>query len=213
MKSHRISALVLLLAAPAAAQELEEIKLTGVAGTVDAAAAQKQLAAKAGAFEACFTDHVQEQRYVGGRATLRFRVKPDGAIRWVQLAAGDLGAWPVEKCLRTAAAELKLAPPKGGEAEFRFSIDLPPSADTQREEGGVDPKKLAVLKGCGKQPAHVQVTLYVGPGGQVTSAGFGTDDNAVVSEKWADCAHGKLTALKLRDPRGVVVKTQGVWKK
>ena len=214
MTFSRTSALlILLLAAPAGAQEVEEIKLDGVLGTVDAGAAQKLLATKRHAFEACFTDNVTELRYVGGRATLRFRVKPDGSLRWVQLASGDLGAWPVEKCLRKAAADLKLAPPKGGEAEFRFPIDLPANAPTSFQQEAIDGKKLAALRACGKTPGEVTITAYVGPGGQVTSVGFGTDANAVLTEKWGDCAQAKATAWKLRDPRGQVVKTQGVWKR
>jgi hypothetical protein len=53
------------------------------------------------------------------------------------------------------------------------------------------------------------VTLYVGPGGKVTSAGFDSDADDGISESWGDCAAKKVLGWKLPDPRGKVLKMKG----
>jgi len=204
---------VLVASTPALAGDGDEIKVEGVLGEVDAAAAQRVLQPQFPAFARCFTDEVGAMRYVGGRAELRFRIKKDGALRWVQLGGGDLGSWPVERCLRRAAAALRFEAPRGGEAELRFPIELPASAPAIPTEEVVDKKQMATLKACGRTPGEVTVTLYVAAGGQVTSAGFATEGPNLLTEKWGDCAHAKATSWRLRDPRGQVLKAQRVWKK
>ena len=47
--------------------------------------------------------------------------------------------------------------------------------------------------------------MYVGPGGRIKSAGF----TGELNEAWADCAAGALAKLRLRDPRGKMLKVTG----
>ena len=190
--------LALLLAAP-------DVVVEGALGTLDSAAVQAEVQKSAAAVKACFDDHAPP-RYVGGAVHVRARVGKDGKVKKAFVAAGDLGAWEVERCLVKLARGLSFGRPTGGEAEVDLPFEFPPQSATADpgEDAGLD-GKLGTLRGCGRAGQGTQVTLYVGAGGKVTSAGFAGD----VSEAWGDCAAAKARGWKLADPLGKPKKVVG----
>jgi hypothetical protein len=165
----------------------------------------------------CFSDNTRSLPYVGGKVELKFRVNPDGTVKAVQAANGDLGAWPVEKCLLGVSRGMSFPKPKGnGVAEFSFPIEFPARAmSTADTEGLADEiaSKVGELSACdsavGGNPGNVTIIVYVGVKGAIKSAGFTTVEEAPFPDEWADCAMAKVLSWKLTDPRGRVVKVAG----
>ena len=163
--------------------------------------------------ERCYLDNVSGTPYVGGRVELKFRVATDGVVKTVQVASGDLGSWPVEKCMLGVARTMVFPRPKGkGDAEFSFPIDFPgrgtvEALDPTRADAELAPKFKDLEKCTTAAPSgQVQVTAYVAVKGVVTSVGFAVPGEEPIPEEWADCAVAKALTWKLTDPRGRVVK-------
>lgn len=194
--------------------------IEGTLGEIDASHVRKAFQSRWAEVEACFTAGTGEHRFLGGRIELRFRVSPDGSVKSVHVARGNLGAWPIEKCVLGLAKGLALPKPKGGEAQVEFPLDFPARAsvadgDPARGEAELGDKlpSLAACKKKGTVPSGAVVTVYVGPGGEVKSAGFALEGDAPASdvsidERWADCAYEKALGWKLTDPRGTVTRYQ-----
>ncbi len=166
--------------------------------------------------QSCYAKGVGKLRYVGGQVELHFLVAKDGAVKHVHVMHGTLGSWPVEKCVLELLGSVHFPKPEGGEAEFQFPIDFPARGKTVAMDDGIAASdlgpKLPELDECreavdGKRVPQVQVTVYVGAGGKVTSAGFAADGEDPIPADWAECAHQVAMSWKLTDPRGTVAKT------
>jgi hypothetical protein len=194
--------LVCVAVCVASGARAQDFKVEGALGTLDDGAVQLAVQKHAAAIEACFKEQAGTKRYLGGAVALRLRVARDGSVKSV-VARSELGSWEVEKCLVGIARKVTFARPRGGEAEVELPLEFPPRSAPQEGDGEELSRKLDLGR-CGRGPAGVQVTAYVGPGGRVTSAGFSAD--AAFPDAWGDCAAARARALKLRDPRGKVVK-------
>jgi TonB family protein len=195
-------------------EEPDDVEVEGLLGRLDRADIQPVIEQSWDQVQSCYSEQSGGLRYVGGQVELKFRVARDGTVKHVHVLHGSLGAWPVEKCVLGLARAMTFPKPKGGEAEFTFPIDFPSrgrtiAMDDARVSGEVAPKLEALAKcvdaSAGMPPA-VAVTIYVGPGGAVTMAGFAADGNEPIPDGWADCAHAELVTWKLTDPRGKVWK-------
>lgn len=210
---------------PAAGAEAEVgddgdgMEVEGLLGTLDTSDIDPVLERNMGAFERCYQDGIGKTWFIGGRVELKFRVARDGSVKQVQIAEGDLGAWPIEKCILGVARAMTFARPKGGEAEFRFPIEFAPRGRVEpMAEALVETElapRLAELAKCADEakvpaPHEVGLTVYVGPGGVVKSAGFATRAETPFEDAWADCAAAKASTWKFPDPRGKIWKAQ-VW--
>lgn len=198
-------------------EEDDGVEIEGLLGTLDVADIQPVIDKRARELEGCYQDGVGKLRYVGGSVELKFRVAADGVVKWVKVQQGDLGAWPIEKCLLEIARTMKFPRPRGGEAEFTFPLEFPGRGrvvplDDARADAEIGPR-LAELDECVDEagvpaPSQVQVTVYVAVGGRVTSAGFATVAEEPFADAWADCALERVLGWKLTDPRGKVWKAQ-----
>jgi TonB family protein len=203
-------------------EEPDDVGVEGLLGRLDRGEIQPVIEASWDAVQRCYTSSVKKLRYIGGVVELRFRVNRDGTVKHVHVARGVLGAWPVEKCVLDLARAMTFPKPRGGEAVFSFPIEFPArgravAMEEERVRGELEPQ-LAALSKChepggaeseepvGNLPDRIDVTLYVGRGGVVTSAGFSTDGEAPIPDAWADCAHDEMVSWKLTDPRGMIWK-------
>lgn len=203
----------------------DDVQVEGLMGHIDRNDIQPVIERSWDQVQACYTGVIGKLRYVGGQVELKFRIARDGSVKHVHVAHGTLGSWPVEKCVLELARAMTFPKPKGGEAEFSFPIDFPSRGRTIAMDDGRAqtelPPKLAKLTKCTHDatddgqplPGRIDVTLYIGPGGTVTSAGFATEDAEDIPEAWADCAHAEATTWKLTDPRGSVWKATATWEK
>ncbi len=193
------------------------VQISGQRGVLEPGDIEPVIKKHSAELSGCFAENTRKLPYVGGQVELKFRVNSDGTVKRVQASSGDLGAWPVEKCLLGVSREMSFPRPRGnGEAEFSFPIEFParstPTADTNGL-GAELGKKIAELAACdeaaGGAPGSVTVIVYVGVKGAVKSAGFTTTEDAPFPDEWADCAMAKALEWKLTDPRGKVVKASG----
>ncbi|HKA89055.1 MAG TPA: AgmX/PglI C-terminal domain-containing protein [Haliangiales bacterium] len=209
MSSGRIELALLLGCSVAAAQDF---RVDGTLGRLDDAAVQKAVGDAGAAIEACYSDHVGALRYVGGKLTVRAIVSRDGKVAHAQVADGDLGAWPVEKCLIDLARRLDFGKPQGGNAEVRIPLEFAgrapvtvmDEADSERE---LRQAMRALRAGCAGGPKEATVTAYVAAGGRVTSVGFASE--AKLAAAWCDCAEKRSRSWQLSDPRGSAAKLTG----
>lgn len=184
------------------------ITIANERGVLDEADINRVIEKHSAALQSCYTRNTGTTQYVGGRLELAFRVRTDGTVKSVRVAAGDLGSWPVEKCVLEEARGMSFPRPKGrGDADFSFPIDFPSrgsatALDEAQAQAELAPR-MKELDACGAA-GKVQVTVYIGIKGVVTSAGFAAGE--ALPEGWAACALAKAVTWKLTDPRGRVVK-------
>lgn len=208
-------------AADPAEDEIEDgLELEGTKGHIDPNDAQPVIERSLQKIAACWQEKAAKQRWLGGHVEIKALVDKEGVVTSAYIVAGDLGSWPVEKCLIAQARALEFPAPRGGkQAEVVFPVDFPTQGkvmdmDEQRTDQELGPK-LAELDVCAQEtgagPESVSVTLYVGPGGAVTSAGFASGDAAPFDEAWGDCALEKALAWKLSDPHGIVWKASAAY--
>jgi hypothetical protein len=201
---------------PAEPQEDEELEVEGLLGTLEMSEVQPLLSRHESRLIACYEKQPGLPPYVGGQVELKFRVNRDGSLKHVQIGNGDLGAWPVEKCLLGVARSLTFPKPRGGEAEFRFplefsgrgSVAVMNEDQARRELSG----KFRELAKCDVSGVEAQVTVYIGAHGAVTSAGLTSLGQEPFSDEWADCAVDKAMSWTLSDPRGRIVKASTVYR-
>jgi hypothetical protein len=150
--------------------------------------------------------------YVGGRLWLKFRVSAQGEVKRLTVEEDTLGSWPIERCILSIARQLVFAHPKGGEAEFSFPIEFPArAAVTEWEPTQISAdmmKHKKELTACDKAGARhpFSLTVYLGAGGRITSAGVAYAGE--IDEAYVDCVIAKATTWKLTDPLGTVVRSR-----
>jgi TonB family protein len=205
------------VAAPApAASEPDEIKVSGTLGTLN----DEEIA---GPFERrwddvtrCFADTKNKTKlwYLAGKVELKIRVAHAGDIKSVYVSSSSVGSYDVERCILGVAKELSFSKPHGGsEAEFTYPIEFRGKAAITPWDGARVAPAMAKHKKdvslCRKAmasrlPPSVMMTLYVAPGGKVTSAGFHAD--APIDETFAQCLVDKSKVWRLDDPLGRIAK-------
>lgn len=171
------------------------------------------------ALQDCYLTRVGKQKWLGGKVELKWEISKDGALTGAYLVTSDLGAWPVEKCLLETARAMTFVKPKGGDADFTIPFEFTARGNAIWWEAdmaaAVVSKRVAELETCAKEakaddPTDVTVTVYVGTRGKVQSAGFASP--AAIDDAWADCAHAKISAWTLTDPKGKVAKLAFVYR-
>lgn len=184
---------------------LDEIRVDGTLGTIDDAEVQRALQSAGPELQACYQNGAVGFRYLGGAVRIQVRVDRNGRTRAAAIDDSTLGSWAVERCLLDTARKLAWPKPSGGDAlvhiplEFRGSAE--PATMDDLQVNAAAPRLRGIYR-CAGGPKSIQVTLYVGAGGLVTSAGFG----GPVAPAWGDCALSKIKAAALDDPLGRVIK-------
>ena len=192
-----------------------DLQVSGLKGRLDAYDIERGVQPHAGTLTACYNDQVRRKRYIGGDVELKYLISKAGEVKRVQLAKSDLGAWNIEKCLLETARQMTFAKPKGGEAVFSLPLEFSATRSVQWLEDDVGQAQakpfIDQLRDCAKEaethnPRDVTVTVYVGPRGEVKSAGFASEARREIPDAWADCAEAKIKAWTLADPMGRIAK-------
>jgi len=204
-------------AAPVAAAEPArdpdaEIQVSGELGTIDEDAVERVFRSRWNDITACYQRAQADLWYVGGRVEIKLRITTDGAVKRSWVAASTMGNYEAERCMLEATRTLAFPRPRGGkEAEVSFPVEFRSrAAVADWDPGRVAPAMkrhrsdvLACKRGT-RMPRELTLTLYVAPGGRVTSAGLAAD--APVDERLGGCLVQKVRAWRLDDPLGKIAK-------
>jgi hypothetical protein len=170
-------------------------------GTVDPDAVKQVFHLLNDRFSKCQESRLEHIEVLSGPVKFFVRIGEDGAARWAYLEESELGDRDTEKCLVAAALEARWPRPQGGEAEVRYSMDLPLQASRPPNDWNSD-KVVRALVSHGHAIAECKAgasvpfraTMYVGPGGHVLAAGVAMSSRD--DESKADCLAELLTKMK-----------------
>jgi hypothetical protein len=199
----------------------EDMQVTGTLGTLNDEEVSGPFQRRWDEITQCYQDAKSKLWYLGGKVELKIRIDKTGAPKSTFVSSSTVGSYDVERCILGIARELQFSRPHGGsEAEFTYPIEFRgKGAVTTWDEGRVTPhikkpKNRKDVSECKKQspngmPAQLMMTMYVAPGGKITSAGLAAD--APLDDAFAACLVGKTKLWRLDDPLGKIAKcTVGV---
>jgi TonB family protein len=200
-------------------EEPDELKVSGTLGTLNDDEIAGPFQRRWDDVTRCYDEATQRVQYLGGKVELKLRIGPSGDPKSAWVAASTFGNYDAERCLLAVARELHFSKPHGGsEAEFTYPIEFRHKKPvTTWEEARVGPsvaRHRKDVRECKAQshnglPPSLSLTVYVAPGGKVTSAGLAAD--APLDDAFANCLVGKTRAWRLDDPLGKIAKaTVGV---
>jgi hypothetical protein len=170
-------------------------------GTVDPGAVKQAFSKLDDKFMGCQKRGLDRVEVLSGGVKLFLRIGEDGTARWAYLEESDLGDRDTEKCLLDVVMGASWPRPDGGDAEARYTMDLPLQSTRPPNDWSSD----KVAKALGKHgdaidrckagaSAKFQATMYVGPGGKVLAAGVATSSKDGAER--ADCLADVLEKMK-----------------
>jgi hypothetical protein len=206
---------------PAPRPETDEIQVSGTLGTLSDEEVSGPFQRRWDEITHCYQDATSKLWYLGGKVELKVRVTKTGDPKAVYVSASTVGNYEAERCILAVARDLHFSKPHGGpEAEFVYPIEFRGKGSAQTwDEARVapllkKPKARKDVSDCRQRsvnglPSALTTTVYVAPGGKVTSAGLSAD--APLDEELASCLVGKIKLWKMDDPLGKIAKcTVGV---
>jgi hypothetical protein len=140
----------------------------------------------------CYQQGLYRLRTLAGHVEFRLRLARDGSVLWAYLERSDLGDHAAQQCMLEVVRRLAFTPPRGGETETVFPIDLappdavafPPEWDAGELRDTVREHRLEIDACLGGSTGYA-LTLYLAPGGMVAATGATPPDAAHQDE--ADC--------------------------
>lgn len=157
------------------------VAIEGIMGTISADEVQMAMDPRMNRFLRCFSRRYDEVEVLEGEIEFSFHIDVRGGVTWVYPSRSTIGDRATERCLLSTAASTHFPRPHGGEAEFSYPIEVGalddvrpavPWQPTQVSEA-VEEHRGEIVD-CGSGP--FAITVYVGPGGSVLSAGVATSD-------------------------------------
>lgn len=156
----------------------------------------------------CYAQRLEEHPYLAGGAQFKIRIGTDGAVRWVLPLQSSIGDRSAERCMADVLSGLRFPPPCGGETEttwgptFEGGEDVRPAVawESSRVQTQVN-RRRAQLTQClaSVSGASADVTLYVGQGGRVVTAGAAVSTHDAASA--IECLVNEVSAWRgLPDP-------------
>jgi hypothetical protein len=178
-----------------------QLKTKSELGSVDPDAVQNAFHKLAGKFADCQKRGLAKVEVLAGNVKFFLRIGEDGTAKWAYLEDGsDVGDRETERCLLDAVMAARWPRPDGGDAEARYSIELPPdgraatdwSSDRVAATLGKHGDAIDQCKAGSSKSFHA--TMYVGPGGHVLSASVVTSSKD--GDEKAQCLVKALLSMK-----------------
>lgn len=199
--------------APVAEGDRDSMSLQGGMGQIDQAQVQEEWKRHMPEVNRCYTEVLQRHWYLSGELVVKVRLGETGQVRAAAVVRSTLGNYDIERCVTQVALRLQLPAPKGGaEAEFSCPVEFPARATVRTwPEDRVAPElsrhrgELTTCRRGGKaSPSALRLTVYIGPGGRVSSAGLSADEP--IDERLASCLLARTKGIRFDDPLGELVK-------
>lgn len=159
----------------------QEAQFDGLLGALSQEEIRRGITRSESQFHRCIAEAVEHLELVEGTVILSFRVSTAGTVRRVYASRSDVGSRSLERCLVEVAHDCRFSRPVGGEVEFEWPIEFMAPEDL-RPASPWSPARVArtrdanlhLLAACAEAPTQgvtAEVTVYVGPSGQVLSVG------------------------------------------
>jgi len=176
-------------------------KTSSELGSVDPDAVKRAFGQLNDKFMDCQKRALDRLEVLAGNAKFFLRIGAGGTAKWAYLEESEIGDRDTEKCLVDVVVGASWPKPEAGDAEARYSMELPLQAtrppNTWRSDKVADAlgKHGDSIDKC-KAGANTvfRATMYVGPGGRVLSAGVAVSNKD--SEEKADCLAKALMKMK-----------------
>jgi hypothetical protein len=171
---------------PGAAESTGEVEaagggmeVQGLLGTIPEHKVQQVFERKMDALGECYGLAIEVLEEIEGQLEVALVVGADGAVTEVFLRNGTLGSLEAEECIVGRVERFRFPEPEGGgRAEVTYPLVLDAPYDPPEPQNWSGPRlnevvgeHLADMERCLAGETGVQLTVYVGPGGQVVSAG------------------------------------------
>lgn len=193
-----------------AQDEGDTMSVAGLRGTLSQHEIQNALEPRMPKFSRCVQKRAGEVEWVSGAVEFQFLVALDGSVKRVFPSQSSMGDRDTERCMLEVAQATRFPPPRGGEAEFAWSLEVPIDPDvrepvswTAADVQAALVEALPQLKAqCGG--SAYQVTAYVDTEGRVVAAGAAAGDEA--SAAGLDCVAQAVQALSFPSPGSYAAK-------
>jgi hypothetical protein len=155
------------------------MEVSGLLGTIPEHKVQQVFERKMDALGECYGLAIEVLEEIEGRLEVDLVVGGDGSVTEAYLRDGTLGSLEAEECIVGKVQRFRFpAPEGGGRAEVSYSLVLDAPYDPPEPQNWSGPRLNEVvaehtpdMERCLAGQTGVQLTLYIGPGGQVVSAG------------------------------------------
>ncbi len=170
-------------------------------GDVDPAEVTRAFKKLGDRFLECQKGGLDRVEVLAGALKFFVRIGADGSAKWAYLEESEIGDRETEKCLLDVVTGARWPVPSGGDAEARYTMELPLQSTRPPNDWGPD----RVAAALGRQGGEIdrckagvrgsfRATMYVGPGGKVIAAGVATSTKD--GDDKADCLARALLKLK-----------------
>jgi len=184
------------------------VQIEGLMGTLSPDEVDRGLQPRMPRFAGCFADRYGELEFVGGSFEMEFHVATDGSVVWVYPRRSTVGDRATERCLLDVARSTTFPRPRGGEAEFSWSLEFSAPDDVRPPFNWDQERVTELLEEHGDQllsqcrpagsAAGFMVTVYVAPGGQVMAVGAAVNQQDAAEA--IDCIADAVAAWEMPDP-------------
>ena len=154
----------------------------GLLGTVTEDEIQRVFNSNRRTMEQCYMDAIDDLEEIEGELRFEIEVASDGTVNSVFLASSDLGSVETETCMIKTVQQLTFSREPGGVAVIYYPMTLeapydhPPFVDLgDNKINEVVAAHREELDACIGAVGGIHLTLYIGTGGVVLSAGASSD--------------------------------------
>jgi hypothetical protein len=186
------------------AEREDSLAITGLRGTLSQEEIKKALDPRMGKFARCVQQRAGEIEWLAGGVTIEFRVKVDGSVALAYPRDSSLGDRATERCVIEVAQATRFPAPRGGEADFAWSFEVPldgsirepVSLPDETIQSALSTQSGALASACGA--GSYGVTAYVDPEGKVVAAGASAADEQSAAQ--LDCVTSTVQGFTFPSP-------------
>jgi hypothetical protein len=188
------------------------VQVEGLLGDIPQEDVERILGRKTDAIAECYQRALDVLEQIEGSVELVLDVGADGSVASAHLRNGSLGSAAAEGCIVALAKRLTFPKPRGGahaSISYPLTLEEPyghpaPSDWSGAEARAVADANAADAERCLAGATGVQLTVYVGRGGAVVSAGATSDTPETAPA--AECLAAAAKAWVFPDPGGKTAK-------
>lgn len=188
----------------------EPLAVTGIRGTLSQDEIKNALEPRMLRFARCVQQRSSEVEWLSGGVTIEFHVKLDGKVAKAYPRESSLGDRATERCVIEVAEAVRFPQPRGGEADFTWSFEVPLDGSIREPVSLPDDAIASAIGGqtgaltssCGA--GSYGVTAYLSPEGKVVAAGASTND--ADSADQLDCVASAVQGFTFPSPGSYAAK-------